>query len=134
MRAFSFSGDDMAIRKLCSAPGCEALALPGGSRCPEHLARDRERKTKAARSAEATRWHALYHDPRWRRAAAAFLAAHPLCADCAELGVIEAAREVDHITRHRGDARAFWDRTNWQPLCKRCHSRKTAREIWHGAD
>lgn len=22
----------------------------------------------------------------------------------------------------------FWDRTNWQGLCKQCHSRKTAAE------
>ena len=22
----------------------------------------------------------------------------------------------------------FWDRDNWQPLCKQCHDKKTARE------
>jgi hypothetical protein len=25
----------------------------------------------------------------------------------------------------------IWDRTNWQRLCHRCHSRKTAREVFH---
>ncbi|WP_338100978.1 hypothetical protein [Roseovarius nubinhibens] len=33
---------------------------------------------------------------------------------------------------HRGDRAKFFDRTNWQALCKPCHSRKTAREVWHG--
>ncbi|WP_223639237.1 HNH endonuclease signature motif containing protein [Rhodobacter sp. TJ_12] len=108
------------------------MALPGGSRCAEHQARDKARKASYLRKAEAVRWHALYSDPRWKRASAAFLKAHPLCADCGALGVVEAATEVDHIERHMGDARKFWDKGNWQPLCKRCHSRKTAREVWHG--
>lgn len=40
------------------------------------------------------------------------------------------ATVVDHIIPHRGDlsSAAFWDETNWQPLCKRHHDRKTARE------
>jgi 5-methylcytosine-specific restriction endonuclease McrA len=29
---------------------------------------------------------------------------------------------VDHIQPHRGDQRLFWDRRNWQPLCRTCHS------------
>ncbi|SOC11406.1 HNH endonuclease [Rhodobacter sp. JA431] len=107
------------------------MALPGGSRCAEHLARDKQRKANHARSADAALWHGIYSDPRWKKAAAAFLKAHPLCADCGELGVVEAATEVDHIERHMGDPRKFWDKSNWQPLCKRCHSRKTAREVWH---
>ena len=35
---------------------------------------------------------------------------------------------VDHIVPHRGDSNLFWDRNNWQPLCKPCHDRKTGRE------
>ena len=38
------------------------------------------------------------------------------------------AKCVDHITPHRGDMRLFWDRRNWQGLCRPCHSRKTRRE------
>ena len=38
------------------------------------------------------------------------------------------AREVDHIEPHKGDDTLFWDQDNWQPLCKPCHSRKTATE------
>jgi 5-methylcytosine-specific restriction protein A len=32
---------------------------------------------------------------------------------------------VDHITPHRRNKELFWDKTNWQALCKRCHDRKT---------
>jgi len=39
-----------------------------------------------------------------------------------------AAGVVDHIVPHKGDADLFWQRTNWQPLCKPCHDRKTATE------
>lgn len=27
-----------------------------------------------------------------------------------------------------GDSKLFWDRTNWQSLCKPCHDRKTMTE------
>lgn len=39
-----------------------------------------------------------------------------------------AATVVDHIIPHKGDQYLFWDRSNWQPLCKLCHDRKTATE------
>ncbi|MCR8827199.1 HNH endonuclease [Photobacterium sp. TY 1-4] len=42
------------------------------------------------------------------------------------------ATDVDHITPHKGDRRLFFDQSNWQSLCKSCHSRKTAREVFHG--
>jgi len=34
---------------------------------------------------------------------------------------VVAATVVDHITPHRGDMTLFWDKSNWQSLCKRCH-------------
>ena len=57
-----------------------------------------------------------------------FLAAHPLCDLCQRDGRVMPAAVVDHITPHRGDQTLFWDESNWQPLCKRCHDTKTARE------
>lgn len=41
---------------------------------------------------------------------------------------------MDHIEPHRGDKAKFWDPTNWQPMAKECHDRKTAREEggWRG--
>ncbi len=125
------------MRKLCSAPGCDDLAIAGQTRCADHAAASRSARTaaraEAQTGAEAAARRALYDDPRWRRARREFLRLHPLCVDCAELGVVRAATEVDHKERHLGNAARFWDRSNWQALCKSCHSRKTAREVWHGA-
>lgn len=39
-----------------------------------------------------------------------------------------AATVVDHIIPHRGDQKLFWDRSNWQALCKSCHDSKTMTE------
>ncbi|WP_400245601.1 HNH endonuclease [Niallia sp. JL1B1071] len=44
------------------------------------------------------------------------------------MGKLEKATVVDHIVPHRGDQDLFWDETNWQPLCKSCHDRKTMTE------
>lgn len=57
----------------------------------------------------------------WRKARVGFLASHPLCLMCEQLGRITAASVVDHIKPHKGDQALFWDRSNWQPLCKPCH-------------
>ncbi len=126
----------MARLKICVASGCEDFALPGLSHCERHEADRQEklkvRRAKAKTSEAALMASALYSDPRWKAASKAYLRTHPLCVDCGELGVIEAATDVDHITPHKGDRKLFWDRSNWQALCHRCHSRKTAREVFHG--
>ncbi|WP_456297628.1 HNH endonuclease signature motif containing protein [Kineothrix alysoides] len=38
------------------------------------------------------------------------------------------ATVVDHVIPHRGDPILFWDKRNWQPLCKTCHDKKTWNE------
>jgi 5-methylcytosine-specific restriction protein A len=74
--------------------------------------------------------HQRGYDARWQKARAAFLAfpENALCRLCQAHGRIVAATVVDHITPHRGDLRLFWNPTNWQPLCKRCHNAKSAQE------
>ena len=135
MRALSYLGAGM--RKLCGAPGCDELAEPGAGYCAEHQeerdARVKSRKAAAKGSAVARAGAAFYATARWRNARRRFLMAHPLCVDCAGLGLVVAAQDVDHIRPHRGDARLMWDQTNWQALCKSCHSRKTAREVFAAA-
>jgi 5-methylcytosine-specific restriction protein A len=79
---------------------------------------DRQRPSATARG----------YGPRWRRARAAFLAQHPLCAACQAQGRVMPATVVDHLVPHRGAAVLFWDERNWQGLCKRCHDAKTAQE------
>ena len=122
-------------RKICVAFGCEELASAGLSHCPEHeeirQAKIAARKAEAQQGAEAQANRRLYRSTAWQRAAKGYLAKHPVCAHCAELGLVVPATEVDHIDPHLGDRTKFWDRANWQPLCKPCHSRKTAKEVFH---
>lgn len=61
------------------------------------------------------------YNSRWRKARETFLAQHPLCVMCQKDGGLTPAMVVDHIQPHRGDSQLFWDSSNWQPLCKRCH-------------
>lgn len=122
------------VMKLCCSPGCDELAMPGSPHCDEHAAeakvRADARRAKAKLGAAAQAGAAFYSTPRWRRESKAFLARHPFCAECASLGLDVLAQEVDHRVPHRGDAGLMWDRSNWQSLCKPCHSRKTAREVF----
>ncbi|MEK4492972.1 HNH endonuclease [Paenibacillus sp. FSL L8-0493] len=48
--------------------------------------------------------------------------------ECTKAGKVEAATVVDHIVPHKGDKELFWQRDNWQALCKACHDTKTVRE------
>ena len=68
------------------------------------------------------------YNRRWRKISKAFLKAHPLCVRCFAEGRYTKATVVDHIIPHRGDRELFWDRSNWQPLCKHHHDVKTMTE------
>ena len=59
---------------------------------------------------------------RWREARRVYLAAHPLCVFCEQLGRVTAASVVDHVRPHRGNETLFWAVTNWQSLCEPCHN------------
>jgi 5-methylcytosine-specific restriction enzyme A len=93
---------------------------PAGVRSAAQVKRelDRQRPSAARRG----------YGPRWRRARAAFLARHPLCAACRAKGRVVPATVVDHLVPHRGNPERFWNEANWQGLCKPCHDRKTARQ------
>ena len=64
----------------------------------------------------------------WQKARKRYLEAHPLCVECMKEGKYIKATDVDHITPHRGDRKLFWDESNWQALCERCHNQKTMTE------
>ena len=68
---------------------------------------------------------------KWMERRAAWLREHPMCVMCEMQGFVTAAEEVDHIV-------PLWDggaddESNYQSLCKPCHSDKTAREAGHRA-
>lgn len=101
------------------------------SRPPVHGAVRRQREAKATRDEyEARRGTAASrgYGSRWQKARLGFLRKHPLCAHCQAEGRVTAATVVDHIVPHKGDPVAFWDRTNWGPLCAPHHNLKTATE------
>ncbi|WP_195612703.1 HNH endonuclease [[Clostridium] symbiosum] len=104
-------------KKPCKHPGCPGLT--SGKYCEEHEALHKgDRATSSGRG----------YDSRWRRARSRFLKAHPLCVRCQEQGRLVKASVVDHIVPHRGDEKLFWDKSNWQALCKNCHDSKTMTE------
>ena len=57
----------------------------------------------------------------WQQARLVHLNAHPLCVYCERDDRVTAASVVDHVIPHRGDMTLFWDRNNWQSLCRPCH-------------
>lgn len=70
----------------------------------------------------------LYNKREWRRASVRYRRENPLCVVCQRNGKLSASEVVDHIVDHKGDQELFWDKDNWQPLCKKCHDEKTRRE------
>lgn len=103
----------------CKHPGCPELVEPATKYCEKHESMHPEEVRSAASRG---------YGPAWRKASKAFLQAHPLCEECRKQGKFVKATVVDHIVPHRGDEELFWDRSNWRPLCKWCHDRKTKKE------
>jgi 5-methylcytosine-specific restriction enzyme A len=77
---------------------------------------------------QPTREPGVHYGRRWGKARLQFLADCPFCAHCQSDGQTTLATEVDHIIPHKGKSSLFWDRQNWQPLCRMHHNRKTAIE------
>jgi 5-methylcytosine-specific restriction endonuclease McrA len=82
------------------------------------------------REAESRRKRPSFtHDRTWAVLSSAFLRGK-ICADPYKLhgNHPRLAQVTDHIRPHKGNEELFYDQTNWQPLCKSCHDRKTALE------
>ena len=117
-----YAGDDIVPYKPntpCKHPGCAKLVPNGEKYCAEHKPLHPEYTRSAGGRG---------YGSKWRSASRAYLREHPLCVECMKHGKYTQAAVVDHIVPHRGDSKLFWDRNNWQPLCKPCHDRKTGRE------
>lgn len=129
MRLLSFQGLIMPSRpkRPCRQPGCPELVDGESGYCDKHK-RDERKRWDECRGSARERGYTT----RWDKARKTFLSHHPLCAECEREGRVTAATVVDHIIPHRGDQALFWDKSNWQPLCKPHHDAKTARETWHG--
>lgn len=82
----------------------------------------RRRKLAVEKSRPSARQRG--YDSRWEQETKAFLA-RPENKFCA-CGCGALADMVDHKVAHKGDKRLFWSRSNWQPMQRRCNSRKAA--------
>lgn len=101
----------------CKHSGCAKL-VDGGKYCDEH----RPLHPEVVRSASKRGYGS-----KWRKARKTYLSEHPLCVECLKHGKYIQATVVDHIVPHRMDMKLFWDKSNWQSLCKTCHDKKTGR-------
>jgi len=109
------------LKRPCSHHGCPNLTAERF--CEQHKKQEQQRQDRYRGTANERGYGV-----RWQRARLIYLREHPLCAICMEQGLITAGEVVDHIIPHKGDYELFWDETNWQTLCKRCHDVKTATE------
>ena len=103
----------------CKHPSCPKLVPYGTKYCDEH---------KALHIDEVRSAFARGYNRQWQKASKAFLNAHPLCEKCKAEGRYTKATVADHIIPHRGNRELFWNRDNWQALCKHCHDVKTMTE------
>lgn len=112
--------------RFCLYPGCPKRQRE--AYCQEHGRRHEQQ----ARGSSAERGYGRV----WRLQAKAFLAEFPLCgmrpeglppvmSVCYLAGRVTAAEQVDHVVPHRGDQALFWNRRNWQALCRECGARKS---------
>ena len=67
-----------------------------------------------------------YDQKHWKLLKADIIRRHPLCLMCLNSTPkkITPAKHVDHISGFSSRSE-FFDRSNLQPLCVRCHSKKT---------
>lgn len=108
-------------KKFCKYPGCNELVVNGY--CDLHK-KQVEKKNEQQRETAAERGY----DSRWNKARRIFLQHNPVCVICMKEGRLTPSKVVDHIIPHKGNKVLFWDKSNWQALCKRCHDKKTAKE------
>ena len=108
----------------CNHPGCHNLTSERYCLTHEGKVKEQRREYDNSRGTAAQRGY----DGRWAKARAAFLSDNSLCIHCSKTGRVTAATVVDHIIPHKGDMELFWNRDNWQSLCKTCHDVKTATE------
>jgi 5-methylcytosine-specific restriction protein A len=125
----SSMGSEM-LKHLCKAVGCGRIVESKSSYCPLHEYKQREddeRKMKwlSGQSFKYREpWHEWYNTTRWRKLRDTIIKSNPECVVCGNPATV-----IDHIVPHRGQEELFFDESNLQALCSRCHKDKTLAEM-----
>lgn len=80
-------------------------------------------KPKGAKMENRERSRNEYHTWRWTKASRLFREANPFCKRCFDKGLFVPSEVTDHIIPPQIHGN-FWDKSNWQPLCKKCNIEK----------
>jgi 5-methylcytosine-specific restriction enzyme A len=121
----------MPIRPLkpCAYPGCSELVPAGQTYCEKHRKKEISRRNREynlyQRDEKASKF---YGSAQWRSIRDRKMKVNPLCEICLAEGRYTAATEVDHKIPIEIDWSKRLDWNNLQPLCHRCHMKKTAED------
>jgi 5-methylcytosine-specific restriction endonuclease McrA len=110
------------VAKICGRQPCTGAATIRGL-CARHAA-ERDKGF-----ADSKRGVYTGDGGAWRKLALMVLAEEPLCRECSAAGMIESARNVDHIIPVKENQSLRLVRLNLQGLCARHHSAKTLAEV-----
>jgi len=79
-----------------------------------------DNKAKGKKMEDRPRSRDEYHTARWTRESRRFRESHPFCERCKKRGKLVPSQVTDHIipVEKYPD---FWDKNNWQALCKTCN-------------
>ena len=103
---------------LCLVSGCGELVEAG--RCPKHT-KERNKEKQAKYKGRDTK----AYDAKWAKASKEYLLESPYCVSPKHAGQGVPATVVDHIDGKGPSGERGYDKTNFQALCKSCHSTKT---------
>jgi 5-methylcytosine-specific restriction enzyme A len=104
----------------CKRSGCRGIVRNGVCSVCGPLHKERRRLHDEQRGTAAQRGY----DGRWQRVRAAYLRAHPLCADCLDRGAVTPATDVHHVIPRRDGGEDV--ESNLRALCHSCHSKVTS--------
>lgn len=111
-----------AAPKPCAHSGCPSLSYDDSGRCPTH----QRTEGKFADPYRGSR-HERGYGSEWDKKRRQILERdHRLCQPCLRVGLIAAARQVDHIVPKESGGTD--DDENLQSICIPCHKAKTALE------
>lgn len=89
-------------------------------------ARQKRKRNDSTKARQSKRLYPTY-STYWRKHREQQLIKQPLCEHCLKREKISVATEVDHING-RADRQQDYTPSNYQSLCKPCHSTKTRSE------